>query len=162
MDWSYSLPVPASASNAFINAQEDARRRRANEKNNSARWAMSEHQVHTIGSGNLRVPTPVTFEVRFLQEPQFSSGCALVRHPDPVGWFDPSGDALVRSWLRDTSGCYIGVALSYRVQLDADTALVDATPPLVELLHFLTFTGLAYKAIDGVDLSDMTPHSIDF
>lgn len=162
MDWTYSIPVPASAGKGMVDAQEDARRQRTNEANNAARWAMSEHQVHTVGSGNLRVPTAVEFEVRFLQEPQFTSGVALVRHPDPVGWFDPAGDAMVRSWVRDVNGNYIGAALSYRVEIDADTALEDAEPPAIELVHFLTFTGLAYKSIEGVDLSDMTPHTIDF
>lgn len=160
--WMYSLPVPASAPDHFVSAQEDARRYVDNQRNNSARWAVSEHQVHTLGTGNLRVAQPVIFEVVFLQEPQFTSGVALVKHPDPAGWHDPSGDVLVRSWVRDDNGSYTGARLSYRVEIDPDTAEVSDAQPVVRLVHFLTFSGLAYKAIDGADLDDMAPHEVEF
>lgn len=162
MDVFYSHPIPASAPNGFLNSQESARRHRANERNNSARWAVTEHQVHTIGTGNFRAPQPIVFDVKFLQEPQFSSGVALVKHPGFRTWFDPAGDALVRSWVRDDRGSYTGARISYRVEIDRNGAPETEADPNVELVHFLTFSGLAYKSIDGVDLDDMTPHTVQF
>lgn len=160
--WSYSLPIPASAPNSYINAQEAARRHRKAEQENSARWAISEHQIKTLGTGNIRQPEPVIFEVKFLQEPQFTSGVALTKHPDSEGWHDPAGDSLVRSWVRDGNGAYTGAWISYRVEIDPVDPLNSADDPVVELIHFLSFSGLAYKALDDIDYDDTTPHNVQF
>jgi hypothetical protein len=160
--WSYKVPVPASAANGYISAQESARRQRKAEKENSARWAVSEHQVKTLGTGNIRQPEPLMFEVKFLQEPQFTSGVALSKHPNPTDWHDPAGDALVRSWVRDPNGAYVGAWLSYRVEIDPIAPPAVDPDPVVALVHFLTFSGLAYKAIEGIDLDDITPNTVQF
>lgn len=162
--WSYSLPVPAGAPVGHVAAQERARKEVAVQGENRARLAVSEHQVQTVGVGNLRHPEIIKFAVVFLEEPQFNSGTGLVKHPSPTAWFDPAGTSTVRSWVQNDRGLYIGVRMAFRVEMDRDTAPEGATPPAVELVHFLTFTGVAYKNILGVqhDLDDMTPHSIDF
>lgn len=164
MDWSYNLPVPASAPNAGIKASESARKALENQRNNQAGPAVSEHQVKTTGVGNLRPADMIMFAVTFVQEPHFGYGSALTKHPDPARWFDPSATGLVRSWVQDHQGMYVGARISLRIVIDADTAAEGTDFPRVEMLHFLTFSGIAFKPLTDIqpELGDMTPRQVSF
>ena len=120
--------------------------RRSAAKENGARTATSEHRLTTRGIGQMQVATALTFDVPFLVEPHYSNGFALVKNPTPNDWMDPVAFSGVRMWVRNSKGHYTGAYIYVRVQTEAvNASSPPATYPDVHIVHFASFTGLAYK-----------------
>jgi len=121
--------------------------RRATDRENSARQGTSEHKITTRGVGLLRLTAPVVFDIPFLTEPHFASGFALVAHPDPKVWGDPYATLGIRKWVRNAKGHYTGAYMYLKVSIDVidQTSPDAATYPDVTMVHFASFTGLAFK-----------------
>lgn len=128
---------------------------------NAARYAVSEHDVRTVGIGNVAPPGVIFFTMPFVDEPQFSYGSALIPGPGLTNWHYPYANAMVLSWTRDPKGAYIGVRMSYRVGIDSKLEVPPSTYPLVEVKHMLSFTAIGYKPVI-IPTGEVKPIRINF
>lgn len=158
-----SHPRPRPASLKAVRGVQGARVRTEREleqrRKAKAGSAVSEHDVFTVGVGNIAPSGVIAFVVPFLEQPQFGYGAAVVRAGGSA-WHYPASTAMVVSWVVDEGGYYTGARMSYRVQVDPTGALPPADPA-VEIQHMLTFSGEAYRPMStGSD--DVLPITADF
>lgn len=130
---------------------------------NTAGSAVSEHQLTSTGLGNIRATKELTFRLPFLYEPQFSYASAVVTLPSAF-LTDPHSSATVRKWVVNSKNSYTGAWLAFRVSSDDEDDVIEQYYSQVEILHFLTFSGVAYKPLDDLDadLSDMDAYAVNF
>lgn len=127
---------------------------------NSSRPAVVELTFVSKGIGQTRYADVIDFPIDFVTEPHFTTGSAVKRHPDPTNWWDPRGSAGVRSWQRSGNGLFTGARMWFRVDMDAINATSGGTPA-IEVIHYLTFTGIASKYVPSADLyEDITPRTV--
>jgi len=137
-------------------AQERRLAERLRHKDNAGGQANSIHTQETKGLGQFRLAEPIRFHVSFLQEPAFTQGAAVLRAPDPTRYSDPVGTAGLRSWLRDDKGHYIGAYMYYRVDIYTTRGpQAFKVQDEVSMVHYLNFTGTAYKALDNHVLAQL-------
>jgi hypothetical protein len=129
---------------------------------NSPRQATQAIRHRTDGTGEIILPSPLMFDVAFLQEPDFASGTAIIRPPDLTQWQYPIANAGVVEWVYEGE-LVVGASMYFVVQClsrTLDPPVVAASPAL---MHSLVFTGMAMKKLPGevfreLDAS-MTPRS---
>jgi hypothetical protein len=131
---------------------------------NSAGQATSQHTITGKGIGTLSVTDPIVFTVPFRQQPHFTQATGVISKLPSAQ--DPRGQVSVRRWIQDDKGNFTGANIT--LWIGPDTALVktkkvrqpdgtfkdvveDGTTALDQaeyvMQFYLTFTGLAYKAL---------------
>lgn len=141
--------------------------KRATARENSARQAISQHSIMSIGVGQKRLNSPLAFGVHFRDQPHFSSGCLTVKNPNSKQFADPVGICGVWAWERDARGFYTGARIWWRVDaylLDnvdvADSGTTTPVTPVMRVQHDLTFSGIAFKDLPSTGYDEtMTPLS---
>lgn len=149
--------------NSHIKAQNRARLDAYAKRLNTAGAGISEHQYDTTGLGNIKATSELVFDLPFIYEPQFSYASAIISVPSAF-ITDPHSTATVRRWVVNSKNAYTGAWLSFRVSSDDSEEIIEDNFDKVKILHFLTFSGVAYKPLDNLDaeLSDMTAHTVYF
>jgi hypothetical protein len=148
----------SNAKNSYLRAQLRSLNSQKQKRNNAAGPARSEHQIATTGLGQIRLDSAIKFEMPFIYEPQVSSGCAIIKTPRDLTK-DPQGNAVIRSWVRDAQGNYTQAWVTLFVDIDLTAGQKSQYYSKIEMLHFLTFSGVGFKPLDGIDneLEDLSP-----
>ena len=128
--------------NELVFAAEDRQVQRETQRQNSARLAFSTHRQTTKGSGTIDLPEPIRFDVAFLAEPHFTSGAVLLK-TEP-GWHAPTTSSVVRGWLRNEKGHYLGAYLTVHVSASPVDGFYQS-PPELKVSHHLLFLGIGFK-----------------
>lgn len=125
----------------IIVAQDETASRRQTQAQNAARLGYSAHKVGSKGTGTIRRPTPLMFQVVFLEEPIFLTGSTLVKRPADLS--DPVGSAGVWQWHRNPKGHYTGAYIYLSVTLS--DLFYEAGAGEVQMTHNLVFQGIGFK-----------------
>jgi hypothetical protein len=128
-------------------------------RRNGAGSGQSEHQVELKGSGIIKPEMPEMFDIPFFEEPQFYYGAAVISIPDRAD-VNPFCQAIIRGWVIDSKGLYLGAWVNYKVSVDEEISASIASG--IRTLHFLTFAGLSYKPMAGAKFNDMTPNAVEY
>lgn len=114
--------------------------------------ARSLHKHDSIGMGSIRVTTPIEFQVKFIEEPLFTSGVSIAPG-GPRQFFDPVASVGVWKWVftnRLYTGAYLWFGVSQPVAngyMSMDlTDLRNAGA--LRLRHHLCFEGKAIRDVD--------------
>lgn len=117
-------------------AQEAATAVRAQQGENTSRWAVSLHVVETRGNVRMRATQPIVFETPFYEPPSVTTGVAIKKDFAPGAEWLPSGSAGIYQWQRNPKGHYTGAFYFVAV------SNVEA---MSEIEHHFVFSGVAYK-----------------
>ena len=113
---------------------------------NAGRLARVAISYDTVGAGELKLDSPVSFELAFTEEPVVMCGVALVghRHLRPTNY--PNVSSGVWKWQRSSKGLYTGAWLYFVCDVgDTDPSLVLWTPTILRMRHSIVFEGDAIK-----------------
>jgi len=116
-------------------------------RENASRMAKFYATWTTKGVGEIMVPTVFAFDIRFLEEPCFTSGVTLAGTLNPVTGHFPRATCGVYDWRTDTSGYYTGAYLYFCVDANGGN-------PNYEVVHHLAWEAAAIK--------DLPAHLLDF
>ncbi len=131
--------------------------------NNRNRHAVAEMTYLSTGTGQVRFAQPLDFPVRFRTEPQFATGSGVRSNPHAKLWHDPRGSGGVRAWVRDKNGLYTGAYVWLRVDMDPITPGSDLLlpPQDCQVVHYLTFMGIAVKDLPADGIENVKPRKVD-
>lgn len=151
--------------------QEAARSRRAAQAENLARKATHAITFTTTGAGYLVVQQPFLFGVRFLTEPTFSHGAALVTPPDKGHYRLPVSTAGVIHWETEPNPTdpknpfFIGAQMYFNVLIvplaTTDLFYVASNPGVATVNHHLLFQAVAMKTLPDRVMQDLNSGSMD-
>lgn len=138
-------------------------------RENSARLAESSASVTTSGPGTITMPEPILFPSPFVQRPTIQYGHVVDLIPDANLWQAPRCTGGVARWVTDpedgqpTVGgvFYLGfypfatvqtppqplAGTLTSAQINAYRELLADNPPVVEVTHWFSFRGEAYKKL---------------
>lgn len=139
-----------------VRAQAEFRGALATLRENTARLAVSQHSYLTLGTGDVVPPKPIMFSVVFVHQPTFTSGLALTQVPDAAylaRWSLPEATVGIWRWVRDEHERWVGAQVFFGIRQGVKQGSVEPRP---RLTHFLSFQGVAMKALDvslGVDIA---------
>ncbi len=122
-------------------------------RDNSGGHARCELTWLTIGVGEANTSVALPFNVRFIEEPAFTSGFTLTGSVELVSGHYPRVSTGVYDWHIDNKGYYIGAWVFFTVDTIGPGAVLGDEPSY-SISHHLKFEGKAIK--------DVPAHLLDF
>lgn len=130
---------------------EQARRRREQIQENSARAATSFVTLRSKGVGDNLLPAPVEFDTPFFHEPSVVSGFHLEVRPSIEIYTLPRVSSGVYRWVKTNRGFYTGAYIYLAVDLERrdGTSVIPEDVANVAVVHHLQFFAISYKPLGG-------------
>lgn len=128
------MTTPLFGPNPLVTAQDAARGRQEQTRENSARHAWSYAELSTHGVGEVQHATVVPFDCTFIQRPRVNYGWSIDGDTLVDGLF-PTSSGGVWKWQTDSRGFYLGAYVCFVITGD----------PGYDLFHDFTFSGIAIK-----------------
>lgn len=116
-------------------------------RENTSRLANAHLTFTTHGWGEFKLPNVAYFKATFIEQPAVACGVAL-DGDKLISTRFPRVTAGVYRWLQDAKGNYIGAWVFFVV--DTQNTYISTTvttDPGYDLIHYLSFTGIAGKVL---------------
>jgi len=115
-------------------------------RENTSRLAIAQCSFSTHGWGEFKVPEVAYFTSTFIARPSVSVGTSVDGDALVATRF-PRVTAGVYRWLQDVRGFYTGAWVFFVVDTQSAFINTNRPDPGYDLIHDLTFAGIAIKAL---------------